>query len=97
MTNFQTESFEGQKWKPRKKSKSTRPILIGRTRMLRNSTRNSIRHYSTKKIRWSNDLPYAAVHNFGNGTTPARPFMKIGRRFTRALKMKYVSILKRVK
>lgn len=110
LDNFKTESFEGNKWAKRKVSykkftraqkrwgtMQDRPILIGRTRMLRNATRNSIRHTSTKMIRWSNDVAYAAVHNEGTATTPKRQFMGTGRKFNRALKMKYHQILSRVK
>ena len=107
VNNFETQSFEGNKWKevqrrepgtfaykyPKSKglSRRTRPILIGKTRRLRNATKDSIKHASTRRIRWANSTDYGVYLN------EERPFMKTGRKFSRALKMKYYSILKRVK
>ncbi len=99
LDNFKTESNEGDKWKevqrrqpgtfaykyPKKKDigRRTRPILIGKTRKLKNHTVNSIRSYNTKRIRWSNSLPYAGVQN------KTRTFMGAGPVFRKRLRTKF--------
>ena len=107
LSNFKTESFEGDKWQevqrrqpgtspfnyPKKRdlNRRSRPILIGKTRKLRNATASSIRYVGKNKIVWGNYLPYAAIQNEN------RPFMKVGRKFTRTLKMKLTSMFRQVK
>ena len=67
--SFRNQGWEGKRWKPRKNSKSTRPILIGRTRKLINSVRTSGRSASLTKLVWGTWVPYAKIHNEGfNGT-----------------------------
>lgn len=67
--NFRNESWEGKRWQSRKSSKSTRPILIGRTRKLINSVRTSGRSASMQRIVWASYVPYAKIHNEGfNGS-----------------------------
>lgn len=66
--NFKTESWNSNPWKDRQK-KTGRPILIGRTRRLINSVRRSVRSANVNRIVWGTDVPYAAVHNFGEQVT----------------------------
>lgn len=105
--NFKSESFEGKKWKnverriagtkpykyPKKKDlgRRTRPILIGKTRNLRNATVNSVRVANRKRIVWGNYIPYAEVQN------DTRPFMKDGAKFRKRLKSKYESMFRGIK
>lgn len=63
--NFKNQSWEGRRWKPRKNNKSTKPILIGRTRKLINSVRTSGRSASLQRIVWASYVPYAKIHNEG--------------------------------
>ena len=64
LNNFQTQSWNGAQWKERKKD-AGRPLLIGKTRRLRNSVANSIRFANINRIKWATNIPYAAVHNQG--------------------------------
>lgn len=52
------------------------PTLVGVTGMLRRKVSNSIRNSTWNNIRLVVDLPYASVHNDGEGKQPERPFMK---------------------
>ena len=63
--SFKNQAWEGKRWKPRKNTKITRPILIGRTRKLINSVRTSGRSATMAKIVWGTYVPYAKVHNEG--------------------------------
>lgn len=56
-------------------SRRTSPILV-RTGNLRHKTSNSIRDARWGMVRLVVDLPYAQVHNEGDGPIPARPYMK---------------------
>lgn len=56
-------------------ARRTKPILIG-TGALRRKVSNSIRTATWDNITLIVDLPYAGVHNEGEGHIPARPFMK---------------------
>jgi phage gpG-like protein len=62
---------------PKKKGLTRRrkPILVG-TGALRRKVSNSIRDADWNKVRLLVDLPYANVHNEGEGNMPPRPFMK---------------------
>ncbi len=105
--NFKNQGFEGNSWRnverrivgtnaykyPKKKDlgRRTRPILIGKTRNLRNATVNSVRIANKRRIVWGNYLPYAEVQN------DARPFMANGSKFRKRLKNKYESMFKFIK
>lgn len=69
LENFKTESWNNNPWEKRKRSKSSRPLLIGKTRRLRNSVVNSVRSARYDRIIWASYLPYAAVHNYGEQVT----------------------------
>ncbi|RYF26585.1 MAG: hypothetical protein EOO42_01080 [Flavobacteriales bacterium] len=63
LDNFNTESYEGRKWPARKDKKNTRKLLVKSGRLKR-----SVRTVSTRASGYSvgSDVPYAAVHNFGD-------------------------------
>lgn len=68
LENFKTESFEGKKWVPRKKTKKANgnPILIGRTRKLIGAARRAFKGFNNGRLKWSIDgVVYAAIHNNG--------------------------------
>lgn len=80
--SFKKEGFEDKqfnRWKPRqargkvKKKDQTRNILMN-TGRLRRSVANSLKSYTFDAIKFSVDVPYAAIHNFGfKGTEYVKP------------------------
>lgn len=99
LDNFKTESFDNKKWKevqrrepgtyaykyPKSKdlARRSRPILIGKTRRLRNATANSVKQANSRRIKWANYLPYSEVQN------EKRTFMGIDNKFKKRLKDKF--------
>lgn len=68
LSNFQKEAWRDtvyKKWPKRKDKTIKRPVLIGRTRKLRQSVQRSIKEASPNRIRWGTSVPYAEVHNEG--------------------------------
>lgn len=108
--NFAKQSFEGKRWKqvqrrtpgtyayeyPKRKflSRRTNPILVGRTRRLKNSLNRSFKSGSSSRMRWEVILPYAQVQNKGNRKIPARSFMRPTQKFQNRLKKKFGEMLK---
>lgn len=104
LNNFKTESFEGDEWdevdrripgtysykypKGKGLARRTRPILIGRTRKLRNSVVNSVKEANVIRIKWGSYLPYSDRQN------DDRPFMKVGKKLRSTLTKKYESMFK---
>lgn len=79
--NFRKEAWEGKRWKGRSsKSKNKNPLLVGRTRQLKNAVNRSIKEANKNRIKWGVYLSYAATHNYGfNGVEHVRPHKR--RRF----------------
>lgn len=89
--SFTKQGLGGEKWKevnrriegtneykyPKFKglARRTKPILVG-TGALRRKVSNSIRSATWENVKLVVDLPYANVHNEGEGAITARPFMK---------------------
>lgn len=65
LESFQKKEWGGVPWAKRKPSKNRNPLLIGKTRMLKNSVVNSLRQASVTRIRWASAVPYAQIHNEG--------------------------------
>lgn len=107
--NFNTQSLEGQKWKevkrrvagtfaykyPKKKylARRTNPILVGRTRRLKNALNRTFKSGMNSRLVWRVDLPYAKAQNNGNNKLPARTFMKLTPKLIKRLKLKFNQIL----
>jgi phage gpG-like protein len=95
LQSFKRSGFDGHKWQevqrripgtkaykyPAKKGlrRRTRPILVGKG-SLRRAVNSSLKSVTPNRIRFSVDLPYAAIHNEGlkmrnGGMMPKRQFM----------------------
>ena len=85
---FNSSSWDGKPWKPRKDTKNKKHLLVGTTGDLRKSLQNSIRHADWKYIEWGDDLYYAKYHNFGTRYIPARQFMGFSKKFLEMIKKK---------
>ena len=109
--NFNSQSLEGRKWKevkrrevgtfeykyPKRKylARRTNPILIGRTRRLKNALNRTFRSGLSNKLIWRVDLPYAKAQNNGNKRLTARTFMKLTPKLISRLKLKFNQMLTR--
>lgn len=78
--NFSAQEWEGDKWpevkrRQQKKRMPGRPknILVD-TGNLRSAVARSIRYVSFPITRLAVELPYAAVHNYGDGRVPQRKY-----------------------
>lgn len=70
-------------WKPLKAAggKTGRPLL--RTGRLRDSIRA---YLAFRKVKLSSSLPYAGVHQYGRGRTPARPYLVLQKQDVQEIK-----------
>lgn len=78
--NFSAQEWEGDKW-PEVKRRQQKKRLPGRPKnililsgVLRSKVERSIKHVSFPITRLSVDLPYAAVHNYGDGRVAQRKY-----------------------
>lgn len=110
--NFKNQSFEGKRWKevkrrepgtfeykyPKKKylARRTNPILIGRTRRLKNALNRSFKSGGSARMVWRVDLPYAKAQNNGSRkkNIPARTYMAITQKFKSRLIKKFDQMVK---
>lgn len=109
---FRSQSFEGQKWPevkrrqpgtfeykyPKKKylARRTNPILIGKTRRLKNAINRAIKRVTRTGVIWGvygSEGKYGSFHNRGIGQKP-RPFMRDSRKFRSRLKQKGLQVIR---
>jgi hypothetical protein len=112
--NFTTQSDEGQKWpevkrresgtfsykypKKRYLARRTNPILVGKTRRLKNAVNRSIKSTSQRRIVWGvyGDVGnYGFFHNYGQGQKK-RQFMAITTKLKMVLKNKAYNVFRSV-
>lgn len=113
--NFRNQSFQGTKWpnvqrrisgtfeykypKTRYTARRTNPILIGKTRRLKNAVNRSVKSVSNTRIVWGvsgTEGKYGAFHNYGIGQKP-RPFMRADKVLRARLMKKFQQIIKSTK
>ncbi len=111
--NFAKQQWNGNKWAdvkrripgtfeykyPKRKfiSRRTNPILVGRTRRLKNTLPRSAKEANKRRIKWAlygEVGNYGAIQNYGNGKIKARKFMGVSPEFQRRLKNKYEQIVR---
>ena len=81
---------------PKKKDlgRRTRKTLV-KTGTLKRAVNNSVTQKSFKKIVWRVDLPYAYVHNNGEGKMPERKFMGESKTLNTIFKRKIILAYKK--
>lgn len=113
--NFKKAEFDNQKWEevdrriegtysykyPKKKDlgRRTRPILVGKTRRLKNAVNRSINTSKTNKRRivWGvYDVDYAKYHNEGIGQKK-RQFLGVDAKFKKRLTSKFNKMWRAIK
>jgi hypothetical protein len=110
--NFKNQRFQNTKWAnvkrretgtfeykyPKTKflSRRTNPILVGKTRRLKNAVNRSIRSANMNRIIWGvygKPGQYGSYHNYGIGQKQ-RSFMRIDKNLRKKLRDKYYAIVK---
>lgn len=111
--NFAAQSDEGERWPnvkrresgtfeykyPKKKylARRTNPILVGKTRRLKNAVNRSIKSATRNRIVWGvYGAPgvYGYYHNYGIGQNK-RTFMRMSKQLRVELTAKYRQVLRR--
>jgi hypothetical protein len=110
---FRSQSLEGQKWPevkrrqpgtfeykyPKKKylARRSNPILVGKTRMLKNAVNRSVKRVTRTGVIWGvygSEGKYGSLHNMGIGQKP-RPFMRDTRKFRNRLRLKGLQVIRK--
>ncbi len=68
---------EGRPWRPSRRARRTGGLTLVHTGRLRRSIRHRVIGAGTA-VRVGSTAVYAAVHQFGTATVPARPFLGVG-------------------
>jgi len=114
-TNFRNQSYQNLAWanvkrrepgtfeykypKTKYLSRRTNPILIGKTRRLKNAVNRSIKSTNINRIVWGvygSEGKYGYFHNYGIGQKMRR-FMGNDQTLRRRLRMKYYQIFRTTK
>ena len=110
--NFRSQTFEANKWENVKRrepgtfeykypkklylARRTNPILVGKTRRLKNAVNRAVKSANINRITWGvggSEGKYGYFHNFGIGQKK-RTFMAADFVLRRRLKAKYLQIVR---